>query len=124
MTMSNTRDAIHKIHFSKMIQEQVFVEALDCVVKLSCLHLPRDCQIEIMKMMSPTPLPPALLRNKSYHNQKGFVLKLLPESKKLHQQPADPSQKVLSSFEKAFYELRESFSIGLHQMGIWTLSSI
>ena len=43
--------------------------------------------------------------------QKGFILKLLPGAKKINRQATDPSQKLLSSFEKTFYNLRESFSI-------------
>ena len=47
-------------------------------------------------------------------NHKGFILKLLPEAKKINRQATNPTLKVLKIFEKAVYELRESFSIGFN----------
>ena len=115
MLLSDTRDGIHRIEneYLDNIQDQVFAEAYDHVVQLSCPRLPRDCQIEITRMLSPTPLPLSLLRNGHIHNQKGFIVKLLPEAKKLNQQGTDPEEMVdnISSIEKLCYELRESFSI-------------
>ena len=51
-----------------------------------------------------TPFPRNYLQK-----QKGFILKLLPEAKKINRKATDLRQ--ISSFEKTFYELRQSFSI-------------
>ena len=82
------------------------------MVQLSVPRLPRDCQIEITRMLSSTPLPLSLLQNMN-HNQKGFILKLLPEAKKINQQGTNPEEEFdsITPIEKELYELRESFCI-------------
>ena len=70
-------EAIVQVKSRTMIQDLVFTEAYDHVVHLSCPRLPRDCQIEITRMLSPTPLPLSLLRNGHIHNQKGFSCEVI-----------------------------------------------
>ena len=98
------------------IQDHIFAEAYDHVVQLSCPYLPRDCQVEIMRMLSPIPLPLSLLRN-DHHNQKGFLVKFLPEAKKINQQATEP-------VEELFYELRGSFSIDFDFSHLVNIDSI
>ena len=43
---------VRQIENNRTLQEQVFLEAYESVVKLSCPVLPRNCQIEIMRMLS------------------------------------------------------------------------
>ena len=68
-------------------------------------------------MLSPIPLPLSILRNGHHHNQKGFILKLLPEAKKINRQATNAGPDMDEEFysitptEELFYELRESFSI-------------
>ena len=49
----------------KDIHEQVILEAYDTVVDLSCPHLPRDRQLEIIRMLIPTRirLPLSFIQN-------------------------------------------------------------
>ena len=49
----------------KDIHEQVILRAYDTVVDLSCPHLPRDCQLEIIRMLIPTRirLPLSFIQN-------------------------------------------------------------
>lgn len=72
----------------KDIHERVNLEAYDTVVDLSCPHLPRDCQLEIIRMLIPTRirLPLSFIQNqsKTQQNRKGFMLKLLPGARKVH----------------------------------------
>ena len=113
MDMCAIREAVCQIEGNRVIQDELFAEAYDHVVQLSCPRLPRDCQIEITRMLSPAPLPLSLLRNGHHHNQKGFIVRLLPEAKKINRQATDPYDMIddISSTEELFYELRESFSI-------------
>ena len=63
-------------------------------------------------MLSPIPLPDSLLQNGHHHDQKGLIVKLFTEAKKIIRRATNPH--LLSSItpiEKEFYELRESFSI-------------
>lgn len=85
----------------------ILSEAYDCVVKLSCPLLPRDCQLEIIKMLSSTPLPPSLLQNQYQAGDEGLVVKLLPQAKKMN----EPSAELNTSIENEHYELRRSFDI-------------
>ena len=79
------------------------------MVKLSCPLLPRDCQIEIINMLSPAPLSSSFIqkRSKGKVQEKGFIVKLLPEAKKVKTWP----KKYPKSIEKELYELRQSFGI-------------
>ena len=74
-------------------------------------------------MLSPTPLPLSLLRNGHHHNQKGLIVKLLPEVKQLNQQATHPENLInkIRPGEKEIYELRESFSIDFNfsQLANW-----
>ena len=98
-----------KIRKSTIIRDQVFSEAYDRVVKLSCTLLPRDCQIEIINMLSPTPLSSPFIQkqSKARIQEKGFIVKLLPEAKEVKTWP----KKYHPLIEKELYELRRSFYI-------------
>ena len=98
-----------KISKSTIFRNQIFSEAYDRVVKLSCPLLPRDCQIEIINMLSPTPLSSSFILKQSRASvqEKGFIVKLLPEAKKVNQ----PSTRYHPLIEKELYELRRSFGI-------------
>ena len=98
-----------KIEQSTSIRDQVFSEAYDCVVKLSCPLLPRDCQIEIINLLSPIPLSQSFIlkQSRARVQEKGFIVKLLPEAKILNYRPY--SGEV--SIEKELHELRRSFSM-------------
>ena len=93
--------------YFSMIHELVLVQVYDYVVKLACPLLPRDCQIEIIRMCLWS----------DYHNQQGLIVKLLPKAKKVHRQATWPGTKgllALTSTDKELYELRQSFSIGFN----------
>ena len=109
MNMSQIRNKADYNRTLHQEQQRVLLEAYDSVLPLARPYLPRDCQIEILRMLIRLPLPliHKQSRNDDHHqNQKGFIVKLLPEAKKVHRRPGR-----LSQFEKQFYELRESFSI-------------
>lgn len=98
-----------------VLQEQIFAEAYDCVVKLSCSHLPRDCQIQIIQMLMSTPqsLLQKLSTRQNHQHRKGFIVKLLPEAKKVHRQSTVPFERCFSlrTTEVELYNLRQSFRI-------------
>ena len=92
------------------ICDQVFSEAYDCVVKLACPLLPRDCQIEIIKMIVPTTLSLSVIQEQSraQEHRKGVTVTLLPEAKKVNQPYS------ISHTEKELYDLRRCFNINFH----------
>ena len=107
--IQNIIDHKSKISQSTIFRDQVFSEAYDSVVKLSCPFLPRDCQIEIINMLCPIPLSSSFIlkQSKARVQEKGFIVKLLPEAKKVNQ----PSTRYHPLIEKELYELRRSFGI-------------
>ena len=64
-------------------------------------------QIEILHMFVTIPIPlPKSLISPSFDQR--FIVKLLPEVKKVYRCPTDPLQGKISLFEKEFYELSPS----------------
>ena len=103
-----------KINKSTSIRDLVFSEAYDGVVKLSCPLLPRDCQIEIINMLSPAPLSSSfILKQSSAEVQvNGFIVKLLPEAKQVNQLSTGYPY---TSIQQELYHILQLFQFGLSQ---------
>lgn len=77
----------------------------DCVVKLACPYLSRDCQLEIISMLIPNPLPPSLFRKRSDPDKhQGISVKLLPIARTVRQTPG--TYRPFTVIENELFELR------------------
>ena len=107
-----------KISACTVIQDSIFLEATiigsDSMVKWHCPLLPRDCQLEIIKMLIPSPLPPSLFPKRSRATSrdraspKGFRVKVLPKARKVSQPPV---RMFRWPSEDKLYKLRQSFDL-------------
>lgn len=98
-------------------------KAYDHVVQLACPSwFIRDCQIKILRMLSPTPIPLSLFKKQST-TQDEFILKFLPEAKKVHRQHINLYATKLTSFEQEVYELRESFCMDFNFSNLTNINS-